>query len=85
MGASAKSIVIYTQPGCLFCGKVKEYLVGRGVAFAERDVSEDEQAMNWLEDQGFFATPVTVIDGQAIVGFNKARLEVLLGRSDKED
>lgn len=28
---------------------------------------------------GFSATPVTVIDGEAVVGFNRARLEHLLG------
>lgn len=28
---------------------------------------------------GFSATPVTAIDGEAVVGFNKARLEELLG------
>lgn len=81
----AKSVVVYTQPGCLFCGKVRAYLNQRGVTFAERDVSTDEQAMSWLEDQGFFATPVTVIDGTAVVGFNKARLEAMLGQGDKED
>jgi len=58
---------------------VKEFLHQRGIAFTEKDVSADEQAFSELEDKGFFATPVTFIDGEAVVGFNRAKLEALLG------
>jgi hypothetical protein len=34
--------------------------------------------MDELTDRGFYATPVTLIDGEAVVGFNRARLEQLL-------
>jgi glutaredoxin-like protein NrdH len=57
---------------------VKSFLRERGVPFAEKDVMADEQAFQELEAKGFFATPVTMIDGQAVVGFNRARLEALL-------
>jgi hypothetical protein len=30
---------------------------------------------------GVAATPVTLIDGEVVVGFNRAKLEVLLGES----
>lgn len=58
---------------------MKEFLHQKGVTYAEKDVSQDEQAMEELTGKGFFATPVTVIDGEAVVGFNRARLEQLLG------
>ena len=58
---------------------MKEFLHQRGIAFTERDVSADEQAFSELEEKGFFATPVTIIDGEAVVGFNRAKLEALLG------
>ena len=58
---------------------MKEFLHQRGIAFTEKDVSIDEQAFSELEDKGFFATPVTLIDGEAVVGFNRAKLEALLG------
>ena len=79
-----RSVVVYTQPGCLFCDKVKTFLRERGVAFVEKDVMADEQAFAELEAKGFFATPVTVIDGQAVVGFNRTRLEALLGSGPHE-
>ena len=59
---------------------MKEFLHQKGVEFAERDVSQDEQAFNELMEKGFAATPVTMIDGEAVVGFNKAKLEQLLGQ-----
>lgn len=57
---------------------MKEFLHQRGIPYTEKDVSTDEQAFNELEERGFFATPVTVIDGEAVVGFNRAKIEALL-------
>lgn len=57
---------------------MKEFLHQRGIEFTEKDVTADEQAFGELEAKGFFATPVTVIDGEAVVGFNRTRLEALL-------
>lgn len=58
---------------------MKEFLHQKGVPFVEKDVSQDEAALNELLEKGFAATPVTMIDGEAVVGFNRARLEQLLG------
>lgn len=57
---------------------MKEFLHERGVAYTEKDVSADEQALEELMQMGYSATPVTVIDGEAVVGFNRAKLEQLL-------
>jgi glutaredoxin len=57
---------------------VKEFLSQRGVSFVERDVARDEQALAELEQLGVFTTPVIVIEGQVVVGFDQARLEALL-------
>ncbi|MDR7518306.1 MAG: glutaredoxin family protein [Armatimonadota bacterium] len=58
---------------------MKEFLRQQGIAFVDKDVSADDQALDELIRMGFSATPVTVIDGEAVVGFNKAKLEELLG------
>ena len=58
---------------------MKEFLRQQGIAFEEKDVSADDQALDELLAKGFQATPVTVIDGEAVVGFNKPKLEQLLG------
>ncbi len=58
---------------------MKEFLHQKGVPFVEKDVSRDDAALNELLEKGFSATPVTIIDGDAVVGFNRVRLEQLLG------
>jgi glutaredoxin len=57
---------------------VKEFLSQRGVPFVERDVAQDEAALAELEQLGVFTTPVTVIDGEVVVGFDRVRLDALL-------
>ena len=61
---------------------VKEFLSQRGTGFEERDISRDPSAAQELvRSTGQMGVPVTVIDGQAIVGFDRARLEQLLTQS----
>ncbi|MBI4463008.1 MAG: glutaredoxin family protein [Acidobacteria bacterium] len=49
------------------------------MAFEEKDVSKDPEALAELEHLGYMSTPVTVIDGEAVVGFDTAKLAQLLG------
>ncbi len=62
----------------MFCVKVKEFLSENNIDFTDRDVSKDDSALAELEKLGYMTTPVTVIDGEVIVGFNRAKLEELL-------
>ena len=57
---------------------MKEFLHQKGIAFTEKDVVQDDEAFEEVMRMGFAATPVTLIDGEAVVGFNKAKLEQLL-------
>jgi glutaredoxin len=63
----------------MFCSRVKEFLSQKGVSFTERDIVQDPQALVELEALGVMTTPVTVVDGEVVVGFDRARLEQLLG------
>lgn len=62
----------------MFCASVKGFLSQRGVEFTDRDISADQEALAELERLGYMTTPVTVIDGEAVVGFDRQRLEQLL-------
>ena len=42
-------------------------------------MAEDQSALAELEQLGVFTTPVTVIDGEVVIGFDQSRLEGLLG------
>jgi glutaredoxin len=57
---------------------VKEFLSQAGISYVERDVATDEEAYKELEAMGYMTTPVVRINGDVVVGFNRARLEELL-------
>lgn len=63
----------------MFCNRTKEFLSQEGIEFEERDVSKDEGALEELQKRGLMTTPVTLIDGDAVVGFDRAKLAKLLG------
>lgn len=63
----------------MFCNRVKEFLSQKGVDFTERDITVDDLAIAELEELGYMTTPVTVIDGEVVIGFDRERLEHLLG------
>jgi len=63
----------------MFCAKVKEFLSQNEIEFVDRNIAADEAALNELEKLGYMTTPVTVIDGQVVVGFDHNKLERLLG------
>ncbi len=62
----------------MFCAKVKEFLSQNKVEFADRNIAADEAALAELEKLGYMTTPVTVVDGQVIVGFDRNKLQKLL-------
>ena len=62
----------------MFCAKVKEFLLQNKIEFVDRNIAGDEAALAELEKLGYMTTPVTVIDGQVVVGFDRGKLEKLL-------
>jgi glutaredoxin len=62
----------------MFCGKVKELLSQNKIEFADRNIAADETALQELEQLGYMTTPVTLIDGEVVVGFDAPKLRGLL-------
>jgi len=72
-------ITVYTSPTCPYCNMVKEFLSQRGIGFEERDFSRNPSyAQELVRSTGQMGVPVTIIDGQIVVGFDRGRLEQLL-------
>lgn len=61
----------------MFCGMVKEFLSQKGIDFTQRDISQDEEALAELVDLGVMTTPVTVVGGEVVVGFDRKKLQEL--------
>jgi glutaredoxin len=62
----------------MFCAKVKEFLSQNEIEFVDRDIAADETALVELQRTGYMTTPVTLIDGKAVVGFDLPKLRTLL-------
>jgi glutaredoxin 3 len=65
----------------MFCHRTQEFLAAKGITFENRDITTDPHALEELEKLGYMTTPVTIIDGEVVVGFDRSKLERLLGGS----
>ncbi len=52
------------------CHQVAEFLSRKGVEFTRRDIRADPQAMEEMVRAGYQSTPVTMVEGQGVVGFD---------------
>ena len=76
-------VKIYTTPTCGYCRQAKRFLTEMDVRFTEYDVSRDRAvAEEMVNLTGQMGVPVIVVDGQAVIGFDRARLEALLADRD---
>ncbi len=62
----------------MFCDQAKEYLSQKGIAFQERDIAQHPGALADLKKLGYMTTPVIVIDGSVVVGFDADKIDQAL-------
>jgi glutaredoxin 3 len=72
------TITVYTRRDCATCRQVKEYLEQFRLPYRERDVASDPAARLELEGMPVTGVPVILIGGEAVLGFDRARLDDLL-------
>ncbi|HAW72072.1 MAG TPA: NrdH-redoxin [Firmicutes bacterium] len=69
-------IKVYTTATCPWCTKIKDYLSDKGLKYQEIDVGKNsESAEEMIALTGQRSVPVTVIDGEVIVGFDREALD----------
>jgi glutaredoxin-like YruB-family protein len=73
-------VILFTTPTCSYCRKAKQYLRQRQVPFKDVDVSRDSAAARDMvrrsRQQG---VPVIDIGGKIVVGFDRPKIDKLLG------
>ncbi len=62
----------------MFCKQTKEFLSQKAISFEERDVTKDPAALEELQKCKLMTTPVILVDGEVVVGFDQQKLEILL-------
>lgn len=75
-----KNVTVYSTPSCSWCTTLKNYLRKQGVYFTDVDISADPAlAEDLVRRSGQQGVPQTEIDGQIIIGFDKTKINRLLG------
>jgi glutaredoxin-like YruB-family protein len=73
-------VIIFTTPTCTFCNMAKKYFRERGIRFNEVDVSRDPAAArDMVRRSGQQGVPVIDIGGKIVVGFDRPKIDKLLG------
>ncbi|MFH1461280.1 MAG: glutaredoxin domain-containing protein [Patescibacteria group bacterium] len=74
------SIRVFSTPTCPYCVTLKVYLDEKGFAYEDIDVAKDDKAREeMVQRSGQLGVPVIEINGQMIIGFEKAKINQLLG------
>ncbi|OYV84886.1 MAG: NrdH-redoxin [Ignavibacteriae bacterium 37-53-5] len=76
-------VIIFTTPTCSFCRLAKQYFNEKRVRYTEIDVARDQRAaQDMLRRTGQMGVPVIMINNRPIVGFDKPKINQLLGIKD---
>ncbi len=75
-----KKVTIYSTPTCHFCHLAKDFFNENKVPYTEHDVASDlDKRKEMVQKSGQMGVPVIIIGDDLIVGFNKPKIQELLG------
>ncbi len=73
-------VIVFSTPSCPYCRKAKRYLQKHGIRFTDVDVSRDVRAArDMVRISGQQGVPVIQIGGRVVVGFDRPKIDRLLG------
>jgi len=73
-------VIVFSTPTCSYCTVTKRYFREKKIKFRDVDVSRDQKAaMDMQRKTGQTGVPVIMINNKPIVGFDKPKINKLLG------
>ena len=73
-------VIVFSTPTCSFCNQAKHYFRQKGIRFTDVDVSRDPAAArDMVRRSGQQGVPVIDIGGRLIIGFDRPKINQLLG------
>ncbi len=73
-------VIVFSTPTCTYCNMAKQYFRQQKVKFRDVDVSRDQAAArDMTRRSGQMGVPVIDIGGKIIVGFDRPKIDKLLG------
>ena len=70
-------VIVYTLPSCVQCDSTKRVLTKNSIEYQEVDLTQDEQAMEYVKSLGYNAAPIVVAGDEHWSGFRPDRLSSL--------
>ncbi len=73
-------IIVYSTPSCVYCRMLKDFLKNHDISYENKDVASDLPAQEEMIHKSHqMGVPVSDIDGEIFVGFNRAEIAKKLG------
>ncbi len=73
-------VIVFSTPTCSFCNAAKKYFREKGIKFRDVDVTRDPTAArDMVRRSGQSGVPVIDIGGRIVVGFDRPKINALLG------
>jgi len=73
-------VVLFTTPTCTYCRTAKAYLRQQNIKFKDVDVSRDSAAArDMVKRSGQQGVPQILIGSKVVVGFDRPKIDKLLG------
>ena len=72
------TVEVFSSDTCKYCVELNDYLKEHNVEYIEYNISRDEEARRNLIKLGYMSVPVTLINGNHVLGFDKLRIRQLL-------
>ncbi len=73
-------VEIYSTPTCTYCRMAKEYFKKNNIDYIEYDVALDvAKRQEMLDRTHQMGVPVIIIDGKVVIGFDRVKINELLG------
>jgi len=80
-GETKREVKVYSTPGCNNCRMTKEFLKSKNIDFEDINIAEHAEVRDWLiEKSGYIGTPVIQIGDEYVFGFDRKKIEDLLGK-----
>ncbi|MDB5166251.1 MAG: glutaredoxin [Candidatus Saccharibacteria bacterium] len=74
-------ITVYSATWCAFCHAAKQYFDKLHVAYVDKDVDSDPTFLQEsVQKSGQMGIPVIDINGEIIVGFDRAKIDAALNK-----
>ncbi len=71
------AITVYSKPSCVQCTATRRALDKQGLAYDVVDISQDDEARDYVMALGYLQAPVVVAGDDHWSGFRPGRIEAL--------